>query len=395
MQRSLSPPLAARARPRFHIRGSGASSLRRRRAVTVRPHFRARASPMTTVGPREFPPRRRYRGAASLEGLAPLAGNLEHAAGAIARLDTLLTGHPLAAAWGWRSRIDAVRRQGGSRRSADRSLASRGGRRGSAIPDGRCDVDHRPRRPLRRGPPRLRAVELVHAARRGASTSDRSGHRRTRGEPVGLTAARDRQSRARLARPRRRKTADARRTRAALARLWADARRRAAVDRCRRLPCRCAAAGRGLERRISRRPRRRGRSGIFAAAALRRRRSRPGAAHFSPPSPKRQKRDFRCCGSWNANGLPRDRRSKTGGAIRMPRLRLTSWRRHPSSRRLLSRRASASRSRPRRRCSTPSSPAVLRSKSRITRSAASLVSNIWHRCARKRSRRTVLAAPRC
>jgi hypothetical protein len=43
--------------------------------------------------------------------LAPLAGNLEHAAAAIARLDTLLTGHPLAAAWGWRSRLDAVRRQ--------------------------------------------------------------------------------------------------------------------------------------------------------------------------------------------------------------------------------------------------------------------------------------------
>jgi hypothetical protein len=66
---------------------------------------------MTTVAPRKFPPQRRDGEAVTLEGLAPLAGKLEHAAGAIARLDTLLTGHPLAAAWGWRSRLDAVRRQ--------------------------------------------------------------------------------------------------------------------------------------------------------------------------------------------------------------------------------------------------------------------------------------------
>jgi hypothetical protein len=55
---------------------------------------------MTTVATRESPPQRRSGAAATLEGLAPLAGNLEHAAAAIARLDTLLTGHPLAAAWG-------------------------------------------------------------------------------------------------------------------------------------------------------------------------------------------------------------------------------------------------------------------------------------------------------
>jgi hypothetical protein len=67
---------------------------------------------MTTVATRGFPPQRRYRAAATLEGLAALAGKLEHAASAIARLDTLLIGHPLAAAWGWRSRLDAVRRQG-------------------------------------------------------------------------------------------------------------------------------------------------------------------------------------------------------------------------------------------------------------------------------------------
>jgi len=66
---------------------------------------------MTTVAPREYPPQSRSGGAVTPEEFAPLAGNLEHAAGAIARLDTVLTGHPLAAAWGWRSRLDAVRRQ--------------------------------------------------------------------------------------------------------------------------------------------------------------------------------------------------------------------------------------------------------------------------------------------
>jgi hypothetical protein len=66
---------------------------------------------MTTVAPREFPPQRLSGGAANLEQFAPLAGNLERAASAIARLDAVLTGHPLAAAWGWRSRLDAVRRQ--------------------------------------------------------------------------------------------------------------------------------------------------------------------------------------------------------------------------------------------------------------------------------------------
>ena len=40
---------------------------------------------------------------------AALSGALEQAAAAIARLDALLTGHPLAAAWLWRIRLDAVR----------------------------------------------------------------------------------------------------------------------------------------------------------------------------------------------------------------------------------------------------------------------------------------------
>jgi hypothetical protein len=42
---------------------------------------------------------------------APLAAALERAAGAIARLDSALASHPLAPAWAWRARLDAVRRQ--------------------------------------------------------------------------------------------------------------------------------------------------------------------------------------------------------------------------------------------------------------------------------------------
>ena len=36
---------------------------------------------------------------------------LEQAAAAVARLDAVLVGHPLAAAWAYRARLDAVRRQ--------------------------------------------------------------------------------------------------------------------------------------------------------------------------------------------------------------------------------------------------------------------------------------------
>jgi hypothetical protein len=42
---------------------------------------------------------------------AALAGSLEQAAGMIARLDSALSAHPLAPAWAWRARLDAVRRQ--------------------------------------------------------------------------------------------------------------------------------------------------------------------------------------------------------------------------------------------------------------------------------------------
>jgi hypothetical protein len=40
----------------------------------------------------------------------PLAAALERAAGAVARLDSALARHPLAPAWAWRARFDAIRR---------------------------------------------------------------------------------------------------------------------------------------------------------------------------------------------------------------------------------------------------------------------------------------------
>src|ERR1700730_8291558 len=41
----------------------------------------------------------------------PLAACLERAAGAVARLDSVLARHPLAPAWAYRARLDAIRRQ--------------------------------------------------------------------------------------------------------------------------------------------------------------------------------------------------------------------------------------------------------------------------------------------
>src|ERR1700747_2000419 len=41
----------------------------------------------------------------------PVASSLERAAGAIARLDSALAQHPLAPAWAYRARLDAIRRQ--------------------------------------------------------------------------------------------------------------------------------------------------------------------------------------------------------------------------------------------------------------------------------------------
>ena len=47
----------------------------------------------------------------ALARFTDIAGALERASGAIARLDALLTGHPLEPAWLWRIRLEAVRRQ--------------------------------------------------------------------------------------------------------------------------------------------------------------------------------------------------------------------------------------------------------------------------------------------
>jgi hypothetical protein len=40
-----------------------------------------------------------------------VAASLERAAGAVARLDSVLARHPLAPAWAYRARLDAIRRQ--------------------------------------------------------------------------------------------------------------------------------------------------------------------------------------------------------------------------------------------------------------------------------------------
>lgn len=48
---------------------------------------------------------------ASEQGSASLARALEHAAAAVARLDSALSHHPLAAAWAYRARLDAIARQ--------------------------------------------------------------------------------------------------------------------------------------------------------------------------------------------------------------------------------------------------------------------------------------------
>ena len=59
------------------------------------------------------PPRRTAAGilGGTLARFADIAGALERAARAIARLDALLIGHPLEPAWLWRTRLEAVRRQ--------------------------------------------------------------------------------------------------------------------------------------------------------------------------------------------------------------------------------------------------------------------------------------------
>src|SRR5215472_9673396 len=62
-----------------------------------------------------FPPAARRSHPGVLDGplvrFAELAGAIEGAAAAIARLDARLAGHPLTPAWLWRTRLEAVRRQ--------------------------------------------------------------------------------------------------------------------------------------------------------------------------------------------------------------------------------------------------------------------------------------------
>src|SRR5271165_7007900 len=77
----------------------------------VSPHPRP-PTPMTALSPSvgaaaRGEPMRAAPG--MFDRFAALSGALEQAAAAVARLDVLLTGHPLAAAWLWRIRLDAVR----------------------------------------------------------------------------------------------------------------------------------------------------------------------------------------------------------------------------------------------------------------------------------------------
>ena len=86
---------------------------RRSPAAGMRAHSASLAAPMTALSacggaaargePKGVSP-------GPLDRFAGLAGALEQAAAAIARLDALSTGHPLISAWLWRARLEAVRR---------------------------------------------------------------------------------------------------------------------------------------------------------------------------------------------------------------------------------------------------------------------------------------------
>ena len=85
---------------------------RRSPTTALRGRFAPPAAPMTALSPSvgaaaRGEPMRAAPG--MFDRFAALSGALEQAAAAIARLDALLTGHPLAAAWLWRIRLDAVR----------------------------------------------------------------------------------------------------------------------------------------------------------------------------------------------------------------------------------------------------------------------------------------------
>jgi hypothetical protein len=142
------------------------------------------------------------------------------------------------------------------RRARDRPLASRCDHRRGALPDGPRRGDHRARRNLRGGAPRLPTVRLADTSRRRAVAGDRARRSSTVSEPIAITAARGRQGRAPLARPGRRTSADARRAGTSLAAFRADACQDAAADRRQGVRRRDATTDRRLGGRIPRRPRR-------------------------------------------------------------------------------------------------------------------------------------------
>src|ERR1700758_859487 len=104
----------------------------------------------------------------------PVASSLERAAGAIARLDSALAQHPLAPAWAWRARLDAIRRQAAvdgqvidpwHLAALIEGVRFRLGGSAALIERG----TDRARRRLRRGPSRLRPLPVVFRAGRGAA----------------------------------------------------------------------------------------------------------------------------------------------------------------------------------------------------------------------------------
>ena len=90
--------------------------LRRSPAAGMRAHSALLAAPMTALSTSGGAAARGEPKGVSpgpLDQFVGLAGALEHAASAIARLDALAAGHPHAAAWLWRTRLEAVRRHAG------------------------------------------------------------------------------------------------------------------------------------------------------------------------------------------------------------------------------------------------------------------------------------------
>ena len=112
---------------------------------------------------------------------APIAAALERAAGTIARLDSALASHPLAPAWAWRTRLDAVRRQ-----AAIDGKAIDPWRLAALIEGVRFRLDHIPAM-IERGilfaaaRHALRTLSMVCPARQGATGRDQRGGGPSRG----------------------------------------------------------------------------------------------------------------------------------------------------------------------------------------------------------------------